>query len=469
MPDLNDLDHFDEGLPVNPMPASEVRLRGDRMRRRNTVLATVGGVAAAAVFIGTPVAVVASRDSGTDNPPVAKQTGTPTPRISWLHEIPDHFLLRDGFPKANADGSPLGTTPQVWVEEMCGTTWVTKADSLTTTGSTYTGESENTLARTLVLFPDDISAQESLDWLESIVEDCPQSELENAVMVNRVQDLDLGAEASLVISQQVEQGGAISGLFVTELARVGNAVFLNASYGSAGGDQVIEYEADRLRKSATSVLSAMCVFSAEPCEVTSTQATEPAPDPPSSAPSGDLADFPLDMGYPETNGGDGSPVEVTGKPGLGTVELCDDIAWNPEGGTTDVIGVEYAGEAEDFRGRTLALYESESAATAALDAVFDALAACPEEDSDAESGASSVYDTVDGDLGDQSLGWTQRYRTPDGEFDTGLTVYHLVRVGNAIYGSYEYGEGGGSDSSITAAVEHATDQARPIVEAMREL
>ena len=47
MPDndpLESLDNFSEGLHVNSLPASEVRRRGDRMRRRNTALATVGGV-----------------------------------------------------------------------------------------------------------------------------------------------------------------------------------------------------------------------------------------------------------------------------------------------------------------------------------------------------------------------------------------------------------------------------------------
>ena len=53
---------------MNPLPASEVRRRGDRMRRRNTALATVGGVVAAAVFIGTPVALMSGNDNGTVDP-----------------------------------------------------------------------------------------------------------------------------------------------------------------------------------------------------------------------------------------------------------------------------------------------------------------------------------------------------------------------------------------------------------------
>ena len=84
MPDNVDdsFDHFDEGLPVNPLPAAEVRRRGDRLRRRNTVLATVGGVAAAAVFIGVPVAVVAGGRRGAwqpHDPAPASPSPTPTP------------------------------------------------------------------------------------------------------------------------------------------------------------------------------------------------------------------------------------------------------------------------------------------------------------------------------------------------------------------------------------------------------
>jgi hypothetical protein len=142
--------------------------------------------------------------------------------------------------------------------------------------------------------------------------------------------------------------------------------------------------------------------------------------------------------------------------------------WDPYGGSTARIGVEYGG-GEDFRGRTLAIFRYEDDAVQAMTAARGAVEACPEEASDAESGATSVYETFDVGLGDQSLGWTQRYHQPDaGAYDTGLTVYHLVRVGPAIYASFEYSEAGESDGSLGRAVTHATDQARPIVEAMRD-
>ena len=50
----------------------------------------------------------------------------------------------------------------------------------------------------------------------------------------------------------------------------------------------------------------------------------------------------------------------------------------------------------------------------------------------------------------------------DGEimFDTGLTVYHLVRVGRAVLASYEYGEGNGGPDARPPAIDRATERER---------
>ena len=66
MPDpIDELSNFEPGVPVNPMPAAEVRRRGDRLRRRNTAL-VVGGAVAAVVLVAVPIAVVAGGDDGGD-------------------------------------------------------------------------------------------------------------------------------------------------------------------------------------------------------------------------------------------------------------------------------------------------------------------------------------------------------------------------------------------------------------------
>jgi hypothetical protein len=478
VPDLNDLDHFDEGLPVNPLPASEVRRRGDRMRRRNTVLATVGGVAAAAVFIGVPVGIAANHDGGdgVQPAPPGPTSSSPSVEVDWMHEIPADFPLTFGFPETNADdGSATEVTETSGVAQvgLCSVFDWQMSVASDLKGISYRGETEDRIGRSIAVFQDEETAQSGLSAIEvSLCNETDDGSLPPGLKLeSQPVEVDLGTEDSYAFFERIRaKDGSLSDLRVVLVARTGNALYVTASLGAAAGDQNVDFEANRLKVASAPSLEAMCLFSAEPCEITSTQATEPAPDPSSSAPPSDaLADFPLDLGYPETNGGDGSPVEVTGTPGLGTVELCGAVAWDPANDTTDVIGVQYSGEAEDFRGRTLAVYESEAQATDALDAATSAVEDCPEEPSQDESGGANVYDPVDVDLGDQAVVWTLRYRTPDDRMDTGLTVYHLVRVGNAVYASYEYGEGGSTDESIANAVDRSTDQARPIVEAMRDL
>ena len=472
MPELNDLDRFDEGLPVNPMPASEVRRRGDRMRRRNTVLATVGGVAAAAVFIGLTVAVVASQGGDGDDtrpvgPPSTSATGSEN--AEWLNEVPEDFPLTEGMPEKNADGTPVVAGDEYFAGAgFClePKPWLNTVDQL---GAHYRGESEDSETRSIYVFGDASAAAAALDSTEAEFEECGTLDMgDGNTLVRTEVEVDLGTEESLAYSSQWEEAdGVISELKVLVIGRTGNAVYVDSSSGAAGGDSVIAYEVNRLRENSAAPLEAMCVFAAEPCKVTSTQATAPAPDPPSSSPASDaLADFPLDLGYPETNE-DGSDVEVTTEPGMDLVELCDNIMWDPYGDSTARIGVEYAGP-EDFRGRTLAVYRYQDEAAEAVGRVEPWFEHCPEEASDAESGASNVYEPFDVDLGDESVGWTQRYRTPDG-FTTGLTVYLLVRVGDAVYASFEAGEGGSSQDSINLAVLSAIDQSRPIVEAMEDL
>ncbi|QCW50160.1 hypothetical protein FE634_06605 [Nocardioides dongxiaopingii] len=173
-------------------------------------------------------------------------------------------------------------------------------------------------------------------------------------------------------------------------------------------------------------------------------------------------DFPLAAALPATNGDDGTPVRVTDRPGTDGVELCGDQAWTPDE-TLDVAGVTYAGEAEDFRGRTLALYADDAAAAAALDRARDAFAACP---AGTVGGTDQVYEEVASGRG--AVTYTHRYRY-QGSFDTGLEVIQVVQVGPALYLASYYGEGGGSPATIASSVEEARRSSRPVVEAMSDL
>jgi hypothetical protein len=274
MPDndpLESLDHFSEGLHVNALPASEVRRRGDRMRRRNTALATVGGVVAAAVFIGTPVALMSGNgDDGVQPaPPAPTQTDGPSDD-EWLTEIPAEFPLADGFPSTNGlDGSPTEVVDEsvLTAVQLCGVEWPT-GDPVDAAGITYTGESEDTSDRTLRLLEDEAAAQASLDELREAVQSCPNQPTEggDSVLLSSLVDLDLGIEDSVVVAQRVQfDDGLISDLTMTAVARSGNALFVESSYGSAADDDTVAFEAERLRERSAKVLAAMCVFAEGGC------------------------------------------------------------------------------------------------------------------------------------------------------------------------------------------------------------
>ncbi len=204
---------------------------------------------------------------------------------------------------------------------------------------------------------------------------------------------------------------------------------------------------------------------------TPTARPTPSPEPPGPSPTaeppGSLAEFPLDLGYDDENGDDGSPVTVTGEPATKAFEECGRQVWDPSAGV-DTIGVEFRGEAEWSRGRTLVLHPTVGAASAAVDTAADVITSCPRDD--ASDYGWVEHTGIDHGAGDQSFGWMDRYWSADVDgFDTGLTVYHVVRVGRAVLLSYEYGEGNGSEQTRQSAIDRAARADRPVVDRMRAL
>ena len=171
------------------------------------------------------------------------------------------------------------------------------------------------------------------------------------------------------------------------------------------------------------------------------------------------AELPLGSGYPPKNG-NGTPVEVTGVGG--SLPL---LLWGREvatdAGLLDAAQATYTA-AGDARSRDLVLYESGEAASRALATVRSSVEGCAEE---AVGTTDQVRRELPYDAGDESFGWTERYRT-DGAFDTGLTVHQLVRIGNALLLATTYGENGGPGASITDVAQAIALGTAPAVRAM---
>ncbi|QIG41358.1 hypothetical protein G5V58_16480 [Nocardioides anomalus] len=276
MPDLHDLDHFDQGLPrMDTLPASEIRRRGDRLRRRRTALATAGGVLAAAVAIGTPVLALAGDGPGRGTEPsfatqpATTQPATTTPRTEpaggWTTTVRDDFPLTAGFADEQArtshslDGDPA-------VPAGCQTSFDGYTDSLV---ATYQGtDSEDRGVRILAVYPDAAAAENQLAAVRSAVEACEPRKLnQGTTMVHGlVGDVGLGTEEAFAVTEQVQHDdGLLSDLSISVIGRTGNAVYVDYSFGSAGGDQVSTAEIARLVATSAEPVAALCTFSVDGC------------------------------------------------------------------------------------------------------------------------------------------------------------------------------------------------------------
>jgi hypothetical protein len=264
VPDLNDLDNFDRGLPVMDMlPAPEIRRRGDRLRRRRTALVAVGGVLAAAIAIGTPVVALSGRDTGHEIPPAPRPSQTAPPN-GWVTTIPDDFPLTSGFADPTAtpnDG--LAQDPSLSVacrsEGFAGFT-----DNAVVS---YQGESEDREVRILVLYGDSAAAEAALTELRDAIDGCrPVPVSQGTTMVSAPVEADFGTEESFAFTQQIRHDdGLVSDLSLFEVARTGNAIYVDMSYGAAGGDQVVVTELERLEENSAAPLGGLCTFAVDPC------------------------------------------------------------------------------------------------------------------------------------------------------------------------------------------------------------
>lgn len=277
MPDpIEELHNFPtEGLHVNPLPASEVRRRGDRMRRRNTALATVGAIAAAVIVVATPFAVAnLGNDSAPDLPPSSQGTdGTAAPS-PWLQAIPPGFDL-GALPGGATFRFDTRDDSVIDDFHLCGQPAFSTRSSdpgpaVDTAGARYAEPgTESAAARTLALYRDDAEAQAALEGFRDAVRSCPEdANGQGLTLVNRIEDSRLPADDSFVYSQRARvDADLFTDLTVFQVARVGNAIYLASESGSAAADDVVTFEVQRLATLSAPVLSQIdATFSASAVE-----------------------------------------------------------------------------------------------------------------------------------------------------------------------------------------------------------
>jgi hypothetical protein len=449
VPDLDELAGFEPGTPTRMLPPSEVRRRGER-RRRTTTLVAAGAALAAAVAIGTPVALLSGGGGGGRDiqPAPDVPTTTADPTTAWVTSVPGDFPLASGFPAADAEPR-RGLANDASLVPRCGSEGFTGfVDDRVVT---YTGESsEDHATRALALYPDDAAARRQLAELRDAVTGCaPQPIAQGTTAVYGTVPVDLGTDESFAFTQQVRHDGddLLSELTFVQVGRTGNALFVDTSYGAAGGDQVVTGQAALMMERATVPLQSMCLFAANPCTISTGSGSEPAPDPTDDVPD----DFPLGVGL-ETGGDETITGPSPGIDGVSFADVCRTDAW-PGAGGTDRLAVRLEG-IEFVVTRELVTYATAEQASAVVTALSDAVAACPRD-------GDRLFETLDADTGYPSsvtFGFTYRE-------GLGGTRFQVVRVGRAVLATAESDEFG--PDSLAAGVAALTADNREITDLMR--
>ena len=265
MPDLHDLDDFDQGLPAMDLPpAAEIRRRGDRMRRRRTALVAAGGVLAVALAVGTPMVAFSGSGADDDLQPAPKPSQTDRPR-DWVTQVLD-FPIEGGFPE------PF-ERPDLFDPAL-----VQACDNVALPGGAFvdevvvkhTGESEDEAQRWLILYPDQQGAEQMMAEVRDVLRTCRTSVRGGGEsLVYDEEPVDLGTEDSYAWTEQFRHGdGLLSDLTYVQVARTGNAIYVESHYGSPGGDEVIASVQQLLTDRSTEPLEHLCVYAADPCDTT---------------------------------------------------------------------------------------------------------------------------------------------------------------------------------------------------------
>jgi hypothetical protein len=412
---IEELGNFDPGVPVSPLPAAEVRARGDRLRRRNTAL-VVGGAALAVALIVTPIAVFANRDGGGGRPEPAGLT-------RGVLLIPDEVPARDrltDWREAPEEGAVLDCAPQQNSLDDDADSSV-RRDFVADVAGSPPGEAPTAVIKTSVLqFSSEAAAREAYDRVQGWISGCPGGD-----------DLAAKDVASYILGLEDGQGeGRRHDFYATDIctecdairfAHMGAAQFDNrlvlASYAEVGGPLEPEAMGETMR-----ALFAGAVSKAGG-DVADASWTEPAP----------ALDFPLDTGLVS-----GSEFTVTG-PGAGVEGVtfpdgfCGTDMWPvptpPEGRLAlKVTGPEYA------QWRELVTFPTADAAVAALAGISQAVEQCPAVSGDEPANdLAFVTHPVDSGYDDVTFSYT---------YSEGLggVVYQFVRVGHAILATAQYGE-----------------------------
>ena len=270
------LKHLDEGPARPALPASEVRRRGDRMRRRRAATQALGAALAVVTVVGGGFALGGElTDSSRPAPPPASQGPNPVdpkPEDDWRTAIPADFPLDQGFPSADFSESEL-TPPGPGVDvltplEAC-VHWVFPTVEPKDRLGTVFQQPEDSRPRLLTTYADDAEAHGVLTAVVQGFDACPRESfggVPESVALTEVRETGVGDEGYVIVRTYESDGRPAIGLGQIHVVRVGNAVLLLSTSNEGGATkQDVERQVEEQTAQTQALADAMCIFSLEGC------------------------------------------------------------------------------------------------------------------------------------------------------------------------------------------------------------
>jgi hypothetical protein len=294
---LGELRNLAGNLTPQPLPAEEVRRRGDRLRRRRTLVQAVGAAAAVAAVVSGGAFVTGNLSTTPVPPGPAEQSSSPAPsptadlsRQAWLTGIPDDVSLTRGLPEAGGD-----VPDWEWAEGpdtplsaiACGENEPLPARPVDGLRVTVAPPDESRW-RHLLLFEDAATAAEALRDLLSSAGQCsegPQGVPEDQLGPEQVRwtfsETLQGRTSIIDVEGAFYARGTdtrVPGRILARAVQVGNALLV-ARLDTASSTSGPDADARAFASDVEGIAAQMCVFAADPCQ------DAPPPERSSSAPT----------------------------------------------------------------------------------------------------------------------------------------------------------------------------------------
>jgi hypothetical protein len=416
------LSSFDPGPSMNPLPPTEVRRQGERLRRRNTAL-VVGGAVAAVVLIAAPIAVFANRDD--DVKPQPAVPGLDQSVLLNADEVPVRDRLTQ-WREAEQQGPVLACAPDASVS--LDETSSQRRDFAADVAGVPAGDLPVSVVRTEVLeFTDDAAAVAAYQTAQSWIVDCPGGE----------DSASPGGTAEATIDLEDGQGEwSRHDFFAPDICTDCDAIRFDRMGVAQFGDRVVlvslaevggPLQPEGLDGSMDELFNAVVTRAGG--QITGGTSSGSG----SGGPAPESLDFPLDLGLPQADGETTVEGPDPGTEGVTFPEgFCGSDDW-PVADLVSRLAVKVSGP-EYGLWRELVTFEFEESASAMVDQLNAAVEACPTVTGD-QAANDITFVSHDVDAGHEAATFAYTYRE-----GLGGVIYQFVAVGHAVLATAQYGE-----------------------------